>query len=990
MLHGKKEGRDNGMHPGSKDFFPEGYKYNYPSTVSEPYSCDLWMNYINIGKKSGRNNGLEPVCPFFNEGYLERYPERTVEQAWKDYVFNLLKSPDKDLNLYPAGTIVRDVLRRKNPSVAVIMPVYNCKNSVMDAIVSVQNQSWTNWHLYLIDDFSDDGTYEYLKSIISDSRILLLKSKNKGVCAARNTAIARMKSEDYTAYLEPDRTWNREYLELMLCRMLETKTSCCYGAVEMLKRGVDGSLKVTGFDYQPFDIHKLLDSDYIDLNVFIHSSGFFKEIGVFDSSLDNLGHIADWDMILRLAERHPFSRLPYVACTRDDAEEQISVTGRTKISNYENVVRNRHCFEWDYLSKNLAGHDDSLVTVIIYYNKNGTISFLRNCLNSLKKFRLYGHSKYLTEIILVDDTCSEEAHSAVSEYYDSSMIDNYIVNDTECGFSLSCNKAISLANGSFCVFLDSKSYVSVNWLDALINPLKRHTKLKGTSAKVLLPDGVINSAGCLLDSGSGFPYDILHGLPSDFPAAKKISLIPCVNGYCCAFRISDLIARKGMNCRYDSFLAISDLCMQIGDGQAYFAYIPSAIVLCPCDGHGMTEHMGDLESFSEVWSGKKVADEQKFFLRRGLNRIIKSRTKVCSVSFKKYTRTAITLCSADYLIPVYDYTKLGYGCEIGIGLQTILQNIKSLVSLVVIKSPEPAKPYYKKYDWGDYYFAKSLERSFRKLGFDTRIDHRDDWYSHKDGFCINIVLRGLRKFDCSRCPNALNIMWLIYYPDKIDYSEFNGFDCILAASEILTEKYSRDKSIHVPCTYLPQCTDTSIFSPAASLEAYSSGNLFLGNSRGIFRDVVRKCIDEGVGIEIIGNEWTKYVGRKFIRSGAVPNFLVPFLYRSAETVLNDHREDMIHDGIVSNRIFDVLACGKGIVTDNFHNIPEELQFACFSYEKEGIKKAIERCRIFNHGISQQQKRKLRNVICDEHSFDKRALQISEAVYQALARRTSGA
>ena len=116
------------------------------------------------------------------------------------------------------------------------MPVCNGKSSVMEAIGSVLNQSWTNWHLFVIDDFSDDGTFDYLKSEISDPRITLLPSECKGTGGARNTAAALISEEDYVAYLGPDKAWNRRYLELMLCRLVETDSYCCYGAIKRFLR----------------------------------------------------------------------------------------------------------------------------------------------------------------------------------------------------------------------------------------------------------------------------------------------------------------------------------------------------------------------------------------------------------------------------------------------------------------------------------------------------------------------------------------------------------------------------------------------------------------------------------------------------------------------------------------------------------------------------------------------------------------------------------
>ena len=983
VLNGKKEGRDNGLHPKDGQFFPEGYRCNYPQCGKELYNTNLWINYIKIGKPAKRNNGLLPDRPFFNGGYLERHPGSAVAEAWKDYVLNSLTNPDTDMNLYQDGNVMREILHKKNPSVAVIMPVYNRKNVVMQAINSVLSQSWPNWHLYVVDDFSGDGTYRYLKSVISDPRIILLKSTCKGVCGARNTAISKIQGEDYAAYLDSDNTWNREYLELMLCRLLDTNTSCCYGVQKLFRRQEDGSDKVISFRYDEFDVLKLRHQNFIDMNVFMHRTSLFKEIGFFDESLRRG---VDWDFIVRCAERYSFSRLPYVGCNYNDTEDENRITQKHSFTGrYGEVIHNKCWIDWNFLSENADKSDKSLVSVIVYYERNDSLAFLQNCLNSLKNARLFAHSKYRTQIILVDNSGTAEGHAAVLRFHEESLIDKYSINECVIPVSLSCNRALNLADGSYVVYLNCNSYVSLTWLDPLIEPLRRHPELMGTTSKVLQPDGAINSIGCLFDSDSGFPYDVLHELPSTFHAAKRITLLPCANSYCSAFRLSDVISKKGLYCLYVSGLSVSDLCLQLGDGKLRFAYIPSSRVICPADTHQHTACTNDLEAFAERWFGKGVYSEQKYFARRNLDKYVKSRKKVCSVSFKKYSRTSCIKCSTKYTVPVYDFSRLGCSCELTGGFKAMIRRMKSFTRLVVIKDPAPGKTYATKYEWGDYYYARSLARAFERLGFDTRIDGSDGWYGHDDGVCINIVLRGPVKYDCKMSPDSFNVMWMISCPRKITLDELNEFDFVFVASESLAAQYNSNPAVHVTCSYLPQCTDPDIFFPVKGNEAYSAGNLLLGNSRGVLRDSVRLCIEEGVSVEVIGNHWEKFISSDLVRSGAVPNLLVPFFYSNAESVLNDHYYDQLQTGIVSNRIFDTLACGRGIVTDNFQNIPGELQFACFSYENCSIKEAIEKCQNFNHQAIGKRAKDLRNLICERHSFSRRALQIIEAVCPTIER-----
>ncbi len=67
----------------------------------------------------------------------------------------------------------------------------------------------------------------------------------------------------------------------------------------------------------------------------------------------------------------------------------------------------------------------------------------------------------------------------------------------------------------------------------------------------------------------------------------------------------------------------------------------------------------------------------------------------------------------------------------------------------------------------------------------------------------------------------------------------------------------------------------------------------------------------------------------------LPNEQVRLAYSSAAILLNDHWDDMRAEGIVSNRIFDALACGALVVSDYMPELGERFGDCIVTYRTPG-------------------------------------------------------
>lgn len=96
---------------------------------------------------------------------------------------------------------------------SVIIPVYNKAATVRLAVESVYAQTYTDFHIIIVDDGSKDAPEDALQSL-TGSQHFLIHQENGGVSRARNTGLAYAKGE-YVCFLDADDLWKPNHLETL-------------------------------------------------------------------------------------------------------------------------------------------------------------------------------------------------------------------------------------------------------------------------------------------------------------------------------------------------------------------------------------------------------------------------------------------------------------------------------------------------------------------------------------------------------------------------------------------------------------------------------------------------------------------------------------------------------------------------------------------------------------------------------------------------------
>ena len=119
--------------------------------------------------------------------------------------------------------------QEETPLISVIMPAYNSRNTLGEAVDSVRQQTFVRWELFIVDDGSSDRTRELAREYAqSDARIRLLSTTDHtgNPAAPRNLGLDSARGE-FIAFLDADDVWSPNKLEHQLAYLIEQQLDLC-------------------------------------------------------------------------------------------------------------------------------------------------------------------------------------------------------------------------------------------------------------------------------------------------------------------------------------------------------------------------------------------------------------------------------------------------------------------------------------------------------------------------------------------------------------------------------------------------------------------------------------------------------------------------------------------------------------------------------------------------------------------------------------------
>ena len=133
-----------------------------------------------------------------------------------------------------------------NPKISIIVPVYQVERYLKKCVSSVQNQTYTNIQIILVDDGSTDKSPIICDKLAEeDKRIVVIHKKNGGLSDARNAGL-KVALGQYIGFVDSDDYIAPRMYEILLKRLEEDQSDiaiCDYVRVDERGSQVDNKVK---------------------------------------------------------------------------------------------------------------------------------------------------------------------------------------------------------------------------------------------------------------------------------------------------------------------------------------------------------------------------------------------------------------------------------------------------------------------------------------------------------------------------------------------------------------------------------------------------------------------------------------------------------------------------------------------------------------------------------------------------------------------------
>lgn len=830
------------------------------------------------------------------------------------------------------------------PTVSIILATWNRAGQLRTSVESALAQTWRSWELIIVDDGSWDDTPLLARLLADrDPRIIYLPREHEGVSAARNAGIAAARGE-FITFLDSDNEWESRFLENMMVGMQRIDADVAFATIELDRadRPLYREAKATS--------DALALGNLVDLNTLVTSRAAMDEVGGFDP---HLVRAVDYDIILRLAERYEIHHIPVLGAIyreRDDDPDRISVS---QPLGWNTLVRQRNLIDFDGARRRRLLPGATVVVMISDHDPAVE-----------EKFRVLaevaGRSDVTVRVAMIAPTPSEWSFASAAARRDDRILLELFPQREPFGYIVA--KTLQHADRDAFVVVEPAVRFDAAALSALID-VAVSTEDRVSAPMQVHDDGTIVTLGAIFAKRAAPPMDFLSRHPiEDAERLGPEVTVPAISGRTFGMRTRDLLDVGGLDPLLYNEFELPAMCVALRALKESVTFTTLTEVR-----FRRMNLESDFAAIDPVGTLRAIRDRTANVLPTSLERV--------------YAPLGLEV---SHLLGVETTTP---DMELGRRrLHPVVVRPRRVVEVDGVKVPRlrwalriaaPAFPTGG--TWGDTHFARSLARGLESLGQEVVIDHHEVQTrptAYLDD--VTLVVRGLDRVE--PITGGVSMLWIISHPDQVSRAEAATFDRVFAASTLWSEQVSARWGLRVDP--LLQCTDPDVFRPTEGPRR--SDVVFVGKSRGVARPAVVYPVRAGIPLRVFGGEWDGILPEGYVEAEYVENSRLGDLYGRAGAVLNDHWADMRDQGFISNRLFDVVAAGGRVLSDDVKGIHDVFGDSVVTYASP-----IELVELLRRGTdslfpSEDELLDHAARIARDHSFRARARVLLDAAIEQLA------
>ncbi len=539
------------------------------------------------------------------------------------------------------------------------------------------------------------------------------------------------------------------------------------------------------------------------------------------------------------------------------------------------------------------------------------------------------------ELIVVDNASSDGTVEWLSGVADLTV--SVIQNSCNESFSRACNQGAEAANGSFLLFLNNDvDPINPGWLSAMVATAKETETAGAVGALLVYPEvsDLASKEFQLTVQHRGIAYTWHNGRPRAMNLGRGED--PTAEVLAGTFEVPSVTAA--------CMLIPRDVFQEVGEFNETYVYGTEDVDL-----NLMIRQSGRSVYFcgqAALFHHESASQDE---LGSGVVRI--NRMTNAQVFVDRWAPSLSRTLRLDAISEESHWADpLGRGRTVAI---TLTQDDPDL-------------------GWGDWYTAHELGDAFSRAGWQVVYAerHEDRWYDLPDD--VSLVISLLDAFDVSRLSSpAVTVAWIRNWTDRwLDQPWIGAYDVLVPSSAIsagmIEERLGRTSSV------IPLASNPDRFFPGPKSPTYASDYVFTGNFWGQGREVIDQIIvDADERFLIFGKNWHKVPRVQRFWRGFLEYDALPDVYRSATITIDDTAGPTLPYGAINSRVFDALASGSLVLTDNTLGSAEVFGGLLPTYSSRDELRALLDKYLHDEVARDELVGQLRSTVLESHTYDKR-------------------